>query len=198
MAMIDNLNWRCFIALEEELVNTQNFVEIHKSNYKTFSIKYRSIIMQACSEIEIIYKKVCGIDHANKADMKTYRDFIKNNHHQDFFNIEVLIPIYNEKLKPWFVCAEDRSPEFWSAYNTIKHQGKLEEATLENAISSLADLFSLLLLWYFKSHGREFSGNEAISLPKLFNYPGLSPTFIVTEDSHNIKIPGFEAVKELA
>jgi len=198
MTTIDNLNWRCFLALEEELANTQNFVEIQKNNYKTFSIKYRSIIMQACSEIEIIYKRICNIEPESKTDMKIYRDFIINNHHQDFFNVEVLIPIYHEKLKPWLVCTENKSPEFWRAYNVIKHQGKLEEATLENAINSLAGLFSLLLLWYFKSHGREFSGNEAISLPKLFNYPGLSPTFIVTEDSHNIKIPGFEAAKELA
>ncbi len=197
MTMIDNLNWRYFLALEEELIATQGFVEPHEKNYGTFSLKYRAIILQACSEIEILFKKICSIEPEKRADIKIYRTYI-NKHHKHFFTIEVLIPLYHKKLKPWFICVEedDKSPLFWNAYKEIKHEGKLESATLKNAIDSLAGLFSLLLAWYFKLYKKEFLENEAISLPKLFNFEGLHPGYLKLESSHNIKVPGFEETEE--
>ena len=189
MQEVDNFNWRCFLALEQDLINTENFVEFHKANYKTYSIKYRSIIMQACSEIEIILKKICGISPDDKTkSMEDYAKFITSSH-KDFYNVEILIPSHNEKIKPW--PSLSKPPNFWTAYNNIKHQGKLEDATLENSINALAGLLSLLLAWYIESNGSDFSRNESIKLPNLFAYPGLGADHLILESSHHIKIPGF-------
>lgn len=191
MASIDNSHWRFFLALEDELFKTQDFVDFHANNENTFSIKYRSIILQACSEIEKMCKLICGISLDDNSNMAIYRDYL-NNHHCDFSTIEIQMPLYRGRIHPWTNLAHGKSPEFWSEYTQIKHEGKLEAATLKNAIDSLSGLFALLLAWYFKTNGNEFSSNKNITEPRLFSYPGLGAEHLVTSDSYNIKIPGFE------
>ncbi len=189
MSEIDNLNWRCFLALEEEFISTQYFVEIHKNNYNTFSIKYRSIIMQACAEIEIILKRICAMNSNDRVEVKKYFDFLEKNH-SDFLNIEVSIPIYKELIKPWLGFTKDSPPEFWTANNKIKHAGRFEESTLENVINALSGLFSVLLFWYVKSHGSEFSKNTEIIPPKLFDFPGLKENLMAYQNSNYVIVPG--------
>ena len=55
MLKLDNFKWRCLLALEEDLLLTQNFVELDNDNAETFSLKYRSIILQACAENAISF-----------------------------------------------------------------------------------------------------------------------------------------------
>lgn len=171
-------------------LGVQNFVEFDKNNENTFSIKFRSIILQACSEIEKMCKFFCGIPQDDKADMEKYRNYFLTNH-QDFYEIKIEIPSYSETIQPWANWKKHKSPAFWSHYNEIKHAGKLESATLGNSINSLTGLFALLLAWYFKNHGREFSGEACIAQPRLFHYPNLEANVIVTEESHRIEVPGF-------
>lgn len=191
MATIDNMSWRIFLALERELIDTNNFVEFHSKNYETFSIRYRSIILQACSEIDLIFKHICGIKPEEHGNITKYLEFINGSAHKDFFNTIVHLPIYNLGIKPWHDCDKNTSPDFWKANNVIKHQGDLQQATLITATRSLAALFSLLLAWYIKSNGKNFSQNENIELPVLFSYPGLGAINIVMEGAHNIALPGF-------
>jgi len=190
MPEIDNLSWRCFLALEEEFINTQYFVEIHKNNYQAFSIRYRSIIMQACAEIEIILKRICSMKSSERVDVKDYFEFLEKNH-SDFLNIEVSMPAYKELIKPWLGFSKDSPPKFWTENNKIKHAGGFEKSTLENAIYALGALFSLLLAYYVNSHGNTFSENDEIAMPKLFYYAKLDAGYLVTEQSHRISVPGF-------
>ena len=190
MIRIDNSHWRYFLALEDELLNMRNFVEFHKNNESTFSIKFRSIILQACSEIEKMCKFFCGIPQDDKADMEKYRNYFLTEH-KDFYEIKIEIPFYNETIQPWANWKDHKSPDFWKGYTEIKHQGKLESAHLENSTNSLAGLFALLLAWYFKNHGKEFSEEACIAPPKLFHYPNLEANVIVTSESHRIEVPGF-------
>ena len=68
--MTFDLHSRGFLFHEKELMSTQDTVELHEDNYKTFSLKYRSIIMQACIEIEGILKHICGIPLKDRSDME--------------------------------------------------------------------------------------------------------------------------------
>lgn len=142
----DNVSWNCFVALEEELEATLAFIALHKKNYHLSSEKYQSIILKACAEIENIYKVIGGKVLETRSDIASFIGSITEHHH-DFFNTEILMPNHDEVIKPWHVCAEGKTPSFWSAYNAIKHEGAMEKATLEHAIHSMAGLFSLLLAW---------------------------------------------------
>lgn len=194
MKQIDNSHWRFFLALEEELFNTQIFVEFHPNNEKTFSIKFRSIILQACSEIEKILKLICKIDLKERKEIDDIFDiFCVIENHREFLKIVVLMPLYRGEVEPWNDWKKGEAPKFWQDHNKIKHRGNIEVATLKNAIDSLAGLFALLLAWYYKEYGNVFSASECIILPKLFEYPGLSATHVIKANSHNIEIPGFDA-----
>ncbi len=143
---VTHASWSRFAALEAELEGSKEFIEIHKDNYEASSDKYQSVVTQACAEIESIYQQMCvGKPVDIKSNISTYMHAI-TDHCKDFFNTEIHMPMHNEVIKPWSMCAEGKDPAFWQAYHAIKHEGKLAKATLEHAIYSLAGLFSLLLV----------------------------------------------------
>ena len=143
---VTHTSWSRFAALEAELESSKEFIEIHKNNYEASSDKYQSIVTQACAEIENIYQQMCvGTPVDIKSNISTYMHSI-TNHCKDFFNTEIHMPMHNEVIKPWSMCAEGKDPAFWQTYHAIQHEGKLAKATLEHAIYSLAGLFSLLLV----------------------------------------------------
>lgn len=141
---VNHARWDCFSALEQELEDSREFLEINKNNYHLASEKYESIIMKACAEIEKIYALLSGKTFEVKKNIATYIHSI-TDHCKDFFNTEILMPMHNETIKPWNACAEGSDPEFWSIYHTLKYEGATGIATLKHAIYSLAGLFSLLL-----------------------------------------------------
>lgn len=187
--IIDTLDWRCFLAIEKDFVNTFDTVEFHEHNFRTFSIKYRSIILQSCSEIEKFCKLISGIALNQKSDMGKYRKYL-NTHHQGFSDVQVQIPSHNKAATPWTALKEDKSPEFWLAYIEIKHEGKLEQGNFYNTLLSLAAYFSIMVAWYSKSHGSNFSKGQAFEEPKFFTLNGLKiPTLCL--QGAKLEIPGF-------
>lgn len=200
--VIDRDDWRIFLALERDFLSTQDFVDIDKRNANTFSIKYRSIILQACSEIEKIYNKIFEIIRLERKNeegqeiklpnMHEFLSAISKRYANDLYEMSILMPFYEKydnNIKPWKTCIDSAGifkgvPRFWAAYNDIKHNGKLEKATMKNAIEAMAGLFSLLLIAYEKRNGSNFS--EEMLMPVVFNYPGLGLNHIVAEDSCRI------------
>lgn len=191
----NNLYWRCFLALEKDFLNTLETVEFNQKNYQTFSIKYRSIILQAGSEIETQCKLICGIPLDEFANMEIYRNYL-NEHHAGFQLNHVQIPLHNIILQPWLGLEADQAPSFWKNYQAVKHQGLLEKATLENALHSLAGLFLILMAQYCKSAGLNFAESEHIEEPKFFTIPHLKPSTLIAKTG-NLKLFGFtESISE--
>ncbi len=190
MSTINNLNWRCFLALEQELENTKYFVEVSEENYKTYSIKYRSIINQACADIDILFKRICGKNQSDRCEIQDYIHFI-NTHHKNFSNIEVHIPVYNMNIKPWASFEKKEPPQFWMANNKIKHAGEIQKATLKNSIDSLAALFALLLAWCGTGN-KNFLFDPAIQEPILFWYEGIDVSYSAFNGGRSkLIVPGF-------
>ena len=63
---------------------------------------------------------------------------------------EVEIPRYGLALRPWDNWRENRNPDWWRAYNSVKHQRheRYSEANLKNTLNSVCGLFLLLLFLY--------------------------------------------------
>lgn len=139
-------------------------------------------------------KLICGYDLADDKNMADYATYFKENH-PAFCDIQIHSYTYLEKICPWESWCKapekfQHPPKFWQAYNDLKHKGKFEQATLENAILSLAGLFSLQLAWIKKE-----SGSFPINLfetPKLFECHGMRPTLLCSEFPYLI-VPGFDS-----
>ena len=49
--------WSYYLNLEEKFINTTKYVEVTKDNYLTYSIEYTSLLLNICSEIDVIFKR---------------------------------------------------------------------------------------------------------------------------------------------
>jgi hypothetical protein len=183
----NSFKWRSFLSLEHDFLTTRDFVEFDHRHDEVFSIKYRSLILQACSEIDYLLKNILS-KHKKSKDIAKMPNYIKaiEEHHVDFFNIEIELPLTQEILKPWSERKELESgiriPIFWNDYNLIKHDGAIERSTFKNCKLSLAALFSLFLVYFKTTRGMEES--------KFFSYPYFFPSTLVTQEQPH-KIPGF-------
>jgi hypothetical protein len=172
MSLHDTLLWRSFLALEKNLLDTFYYVELSEKNNDVFSLAYRSIILQSCSDIESLLKTILGYSQDEKLSMDTYRqDSISKE--LGFEKVLVQIPLNNAALTPWEKWGTNKSPEFWHAYIEIKHQGHISKATLKNAIEALAGLFVLLIKYYSKN----IEKLSYVLFPKFFSHSSL-PNFV--------------------
>jgi hypothetical protein len=80
--------------------------------------------------------------------------------------MKILIPRYGLELIPWDKWKNDKSPDWWSDHNGVKHQRDInfEKANLINTLNSISGLFCLLL-YYYKD---EAENGALIPNPNLF------------------------------
>jgi len=146
----DKIDWLLFLALEKEFTETINYAEICENNKKTYSIAYLKLLISICSSIEKLGKKYCKIiqPDASCKDIKSINDIIIEDNPK-FPEIECKIPRYNLLKKPWEKWSVNETPEWWTAYNDVKHNNdNYEDATQDNVINALAALFCLNLYYY--------------------------------------------------
>jgi hypothetical protein len=69
----------------------------------------------------------------------------------DLCNEVITVPRYGLTFQPWADWANRVNPKWWKSYNDVKHERNkhFKDATLENALNSLAGLL-IITLYYFK------------------------------------------------
>lgn len=146
-----NPYWQFFVSLESALGATTNFVEFSNDNYETYSIEFARIILSAGSEIDVVSKVLCDtIQPGNNAgNINDYRLILHSNFRL-LHDLEILIPRYNLRFKPWESWNRGSNPDWWRFYNDIKHERNnfYSQANLKNSILSVAGLFCLVLYLY--------------------------------------------------
>ena len=160
--------WRQYLLLENDFIETINFVELSSDNYSTYSSKYLKLLLAIGSEIDVILQAYCSqFDPTyNKEAISDYRVDIKNYELNNSQNIESLntqkVITYNDiYLSPWAEWySNDTSPTWWKIYNKVKHDrvgihefyGIKKEsykfANLENVLNALAALYQIMLNLY--------------------------------------------------
>lgn len=179
----DEIYWRSFLLLERQFLATFDAVEFDANNSATFSMKYRSIILQACSDIEIVIRLLLGVAKEEVININGYTSRLKKKY-SALEQLEILFPFeFNgeKSIHPWEPKNKDGVYQFWDAYNLIKHQGMLAQATLENTLLSLSALFSVSLLYYCQTD-RQYFEKANLEEPNFFDYPHLTPTRLITEN----------------
>lgn len=146
--------WNYAELVNEELGNTARFVEPDIPNYNTYSLAYTNIILSACSEVEIICRLLCQAIDTSK-DYTTPEKWIEmkdlsktlQNRFPHIYQARAEILQKHEYIYP-FKCWENNKKSnlpWWKDYGMIKHyrHQKFNNATLENALSSVAALIIL-------------------------------------------------------
>lgn len=144
-------HWNYFLALDDDLVRLSRYIEISKDNFNSYSLEFARILFSASSEIDVVGKMICKkITENNKVDnINEYRKNIVARHPEISITY-ARIPRYGLVMQPWDDWDKGINPQWWSAYNNVKHHrhSHFNEASLENALYSVAGLFVLLLFMY--------------------------------------------------
>ena len=141
------LHWNYFLALEKDVGILSRYVEFERNNFATYSIEMAHLLLSISSEVDVVSKALCSeIDHSAKAGgIKDYRKLIPQKY-PEIRDEPVFLPRYNLSFKPWHSWHDDKIPEWWHAYNKVKHQrGEyFSKANLQNVINSISGLFVVI------------------------------------------------------
>jgi len=178
-------HWNYFLSLEEDVSRLSRYVEFTEENFDTYSLELARILFSAASEIDVVAKRLCNqINGKSKAERITdYRKIICSAFPL-LANTNASIPRFGLNLTPWEEWQKDSNPFWWKAYTNVKHHRdtNFPDASLKNALNSVAALFILLIFFY-----REESRNARltpdptlfqIGAPFTIDYPAFGPRAI--------------------
>ena len=112
---------------------------------------YTTIDHNSSAEVDVVTKQLCEQHVPTRRASKII----------DYVNIlaeklpilgeaRVSIPRYGLDLRPWINLQRRSVPDWWRAYNEVKHQRheKYKSANLQNALNAVASLFLIALFHY--------------------------------------------------
>jgi hypothetical protein len=146
-----DLSWNYYLSLKKELEVVSDYIEFEEANYQTYSIELAKLLMAASSEVDVVLKQLCNTLNPKKRhkDIKDYRETIQKYLKKDFLAEKVSITRHGLELDPWsnWRKHKDKNPDWWKAYNDVKHQRNAEfsKATLKNALNAMSALLISIL-----------------------------------------------------
>lgn len=142
-----NFYWKYYIHLENEFINTTEFVMLDENNFETFSIEYQKLLLAIGSECEIIFRELCGFDSDDTSkNIADFRNKIKSSNLMDLNNQVHIMGVSSlNMIEPFGETWPNQTPTWWSEYNKVKHGRTLnyKKANLENVLYTLAGLYLL-------------------------------------------------------
>lgn len=168
--------------LEGKFISTLNYVELSKSNYKTYSNEYAALIQLIGAELDSFFKVFCGLSDTKKFNIKAYADNIITNY-PDVLTQEIEINAYGisfEPFKNWSTQQPGKSLSWWTAFTDIKHNRtrNMNKASLKNVMYILGAL-CLLEMKYLLTIT---DGTDEINVPDeesaIFTFKGWPRNFI--------------------
>ena len=141
--------------MEEDFLRILSFIPLeNKKDLKTYSPRFADIIKRSCVGVEIFLREWMKLstieipdEIKNKKDknpndsdarinFQDYRSVFKPFLERSYIQVRHL----EDYIYPYETWENNKSCSWWNAYNKLKHNGfmKRNEATLENALTSLA------------------------------------------------------------
>ena len=161
------IHWNYFLALEDDLHRLARYVEFSDDNLKAYSLEMARLYLSACSEIDVVLKQLTEkVSPGAKAEnIGHYRAAISPALPQ-LASFKVTIQRFGSNFEPWMNWKDDKSPDWWSDHNDVKHHRHeaFHKANLSNTLKSLAALFVTLLFLY----DDKAKSGHLIPAPSLF------------------------------
>lgn len=135
--------WGQYLILEQEFVDSLNYIEFDTSNFAAYSNKYVKLLLQIGSEVDNTLKEICNLQ--GRTNISQYATYMLNKYPQ-ITNQSVKVINRNITLIPftgWNTQQPAQSLCFWDSYNLVKHDRiqNLNKASLETVSNGLAALF---------------------------------------------------------
>lgn len=138
----DKLHWNYFLALENDLETLTRYIEFDRANFNVFSIELAHLLFAAASEVDVLAKRICEVVNpaAPRNNIDNYRAVMLGcDKLSKLPTLEISIPRYGLKVKPWVSWSKNENPAWWRNYNDVKHERNkhFHEATLENVLNAM-------------------------------------------------------------
>jgi hypothetical protein len=135
-------HWNYFRSLEDDFEATDRYVEICGDNFNTYSIEYTRLFVSICSEVDVCLKILCDNIRNGFAgrEMKEYRKEIMSSDRKHYPNLVIGMRSRFISCQPWEDWACNKAPDWWDAYNDVKHRRNeyYAKANLQNTLEALA------------------------------------------------------------
>lgn len=145
------LYWNYYLALEADLAALAQYIEPSVENQNTYSIELAHQLLAAASEVDVVLKELCGAVAPGQpaGGIGDYREAL-GHLAEELAGMRVQVPRYELTLTPWENWKRDRSPDWWTDYNNVKHhRGEFfARANLKNVLNAVGGLFLVVILYY--------------------------------------------------
>lgn len=163
-----------FYSLEDKFHQISKFVEIERRNFHVNSGEIAMTLMSACSEFEVVSKKLCSLLNPNfnhKTKMPGILAMIQKEC-PNLLSQKVSLTYFKIELKPLKIEKGMNIPFWWRAYNNVKHNRSenYRSANIINLINSLSALSIVnhYYLWRLNHAGKSL---DAARLSMMNRYP---------------------------
>jgi len=160
--------WSFYLSLENDFMNTVNYVHPSQENLNTFSSQYSKIILTCAIEFESISK--IFVKHISSDNRAGNIGDIKQSLLREFPNIHsniVSMQKYGIKMQPLEEWGTNQRLNWWSSYTSIKHNRhkNFNKANLENTLNSLSALLIINVYYYrYVYNYQHLSGNKLLDM----------------------------------
>ncbi len=151
MAIIESQklsHWNFFLAVEEDLHQLSRFIEFTADNFETHSLELARILFAAAAEVDVVAKQLCKqfVPGSHASKMNEYGDLLAE-HLPVLGEAKTAISRHGLTFQPWTNLQERSVPDWWRAYNDVKHprHERYKSANLKNAMNAVAGLFLITL-----------------------------------------------------
>ena len=116
--------WPFYLRLENEFINSLNYIEFAEDNYLAYSIEFEKQLLSICSEIDVLCKLLCKeVDSTQSPkSFPAYARILCNL--KSFSETKVMFLRSKREYEPFDKLNPDKAPTWWQAYNKIKHEKK--------------------------------------------------------------------------
>lgn len=186
-----------FELLIDELTNIFKVIEPIPENKNTYGHQLRNIQILACTEIENLLKNFLKVHGYKKKGNLTMNDYWLANKYLHLNKTFFYFFRYNDwgavcPFEAW-EAAEYTPLPWYAAYNRVKHdrEGNFKEATLENAILSVAAVGIILVMMFGKGNAfwKEKAGKFLCVHHKPFEIEEYYLPYIYPGDPHEKWVP---------
>lgn len=171
------IHWNYFLSIEKSVQEISRFIEFNTTNFDTYSIEISRILMSATQENDVLLKQICSHFGNNSNKEGGYRSFIPSKYSK-LCDIEVEIPRYDLKFKPFLDWKSGTTPKWWTANNKVKHERHthFNQSNLENMLQAFCALYLTNIYYYLDVLKTQeiYPGSNLLAIDGLIE--SMSPT----------------------
>jgi hypothetical protein len=177
------IHWRHYLALERELLEISQYIEICQENFCVHSVKFSHLLMASASEFETVGGLFCKKKAVEGTGINSILDALENIG-SNFKQTEVEIPLHQLKLKPLEDCGLKTPPAWWTANNKVKHHRDTDFklANLGNVLMSMCGLLIMLGKYYHEEKMTELNDTSIPMSTALSDLTGSVSLLLLPDD----------------